>query len=556
MTTRTNETASTMRALIGGEGGQWRLEEIALPEQLGAVRIQVHAAGLNRADLYALEGSYTANSQSEGAFTAGMEVAGVVETGSPLAPHLPAGTRVMGITIGAFADYALCHPRLIVPIPEGLSFEEAATLPIGLITEHDALVTQARFTQGETVLITGGTSAIGLIGIQLAQALGAGKMIATTTSEDKRTALTKADADITVNTKTESLATAVLAATDGQGADITLDHVGGELFTSVPEATAIGGRIVSIGRLAGPATQVNLDTIAFRRQKLIDTTFSIRTRSELADVVEALADRVLPAVADGHIAPRLDSVYPADRADDAAQRLRTNAAVGKLVLTFADAHTDTTPSPVAHIFGSIAQIGYVVRDIEASMQGFINCGIGPWFYLKNVKPGDFTYHGEPSDMAMDVAVANSGDIQIELITPVNDAPSMYRGFLAAGHEGVQHVAYWSEDYQTVPSRPVSPWGKKDGSTARMAGSLTWPPSTAPAPSSRSPTWAGRRSSCLISSSSSQPTGTAPAPSRRSTPGCHPIPTRRPTCSQHWDENNYGTSPHSDPAGHPRGLRRP
>ncbi|MFI1732642.1 zinc-binding dehydrogenase [Streptomyces acidicola] len=470
MTTRTNETASTMRALIGGKGGQWLLEETPLPEQLGAVRIQVHAAGLNRADLYALEGSYTANSQSGSAFTAGMEVAGVVETGSPLAPHLPAGTRVMGITIGAFADYALCHPRLIVPIPEGLSFEAAATLPVGLITEHDALVTQAGFTGGETVLITGGTSAIGLIGIQLVQALGAGKVIATTTSEDKRTALTEAGADITVNTKTESLATAVLAATDGQGADITLDHVGGELFTSVPEATAIGGRIVSIGRLAGPATQVNLDTIAFRRQKLIGTTFSIRTRSELADVVAALADRVLPAVAEGHIVPHLDSVYPVDRADEAAGRLRANTAVGKLVLSFADAHTDTTPapSPVARIFGSIAQIGYVVRDIEASMQGFINCGIGPWFYLKNVKPGDFTYHGEPSDMAMDVAVANSGDIQIELITPVNDAPSMYRDFLAAGHEGVQHVAYWSEDYQTLYDRALAA-GFTVGQEGRIGG---------------------------------------------------------------------------------------
>ncbi|GGO94601.1 alcohol dehydrogenase catalytic domain-containing protein [Wenjunlia tyrosinilytica] len=114
MTTRTNETASTLRALIGGEGAQWLREEIALPEQRGAVRIQVHAAGLNRADLYALESSHTANSEGEGAFTAGMEVAGVVETASPRAPHPPAGTRVMGTTIGAFADHPLCHPRLIV----------------------------------------------------------------------------------------------------------------------------------------------------------------------------------------------------------------------------------------------------------------------------------------------------------------------------------------------------------------------------------------------------------------------------------------------------------
>ena len=446
-----------MRALIGGRGPDWILDEIDPPEQLGAIRIQVHAAGLNRADLYALDGSYTANSQGEGPFTAGMEVAGVVEVGSLLAPHLPAGTRVMGITAGAFADYALCHPRLVVPIPDRLSFEEAAALPVGLITEHDALVTQAGFKTGDSVLITGGTSSVGLIGIQLARALGASTVIATTTSESKRAALSDAGADVTVSTATEDLGAAVLAATGGKGASITLDHVGGSLFAILPSATAIGGAIVSIGRLAGPAAELNLDAIAFRRQKLIGTTFSIRTRAELGDVVAALGEQALPAVAEGKITPRLDTVYPASQAREAAGQLRANGATGKIVLSFADAHTGPAPSrsTVAGMFGSIAQIGYVVRDIEASMQGFIKTGIGPWFFLKGVRPASFTYRGEPSDMAMDVAVANSGDIQLELITPVNDAPSMYADFLAAGHEGVQHIAYWTENYQDLYDRALA-----------------------------------------------------------------------------------------------------
>ncbi|MGW3667051.1 zinc-binding dehydrogenase [Streptomyces sp. NPDC005141] len=468
--TTTTTTLATMRALIGGHGADWSLEETELPSQLGAIRIQVHAAGLNRADLYALEGSYTANSQSEGPFTAGMEVAGVVETGSLLAPHLPAGTRVMGITVGAFADYALCHPRLVVPIPDQLSFEEAAALPVGLITEHDALVTQGRFTAGKSVLIVGGTSSIGLIGIQLAKALGAGTVIATTTSDAKRTALLDAGADIAVNTATENLAAAVLAATDGQGADVTLDHVGGDLFAVLPSATAIGGTVISIGRLAGPTTALNLDTVAFRRQKLIGTTFSIRTRAELAEVVAALGEEVLPAVAGGKIAPRVDTVYPVARAKEAAEQLRGNGATGKIVISFADAHTEPAPTPstVANIFGSIAQIGYVVRDIQASMENFTKVGIGPWFYLKGVKPGNFTYQGEPSDMTMDVAVANSGDIQIELITPANDAPSMYRDFLAAGNEGVQHIAYWSENYQDLYDRALAA-GFTVGQEGRIGG---------------------------------------------------------------------------------------
>jgi NADPH:quinone reductase-like Zn-dependent oxidoreductase len=465
-----------MRALVGGLGTDWQLQTRDIPDRLGAVRVQVMAAGVNRADLYALEGTYTANSQQEGPYIAGMEVAGVVEVSSPLAPHLMAGTGVMGVTAAAFADYALCDPRLLVAIPDKLSFEQAAALPVGLITEHDALVTQGGFSSGQSVLIVGGTSAIGLIGIQLAKALGASTVIATTISEEKRSALIDAGADVTVNTATADLAAAVLAATNGDGVDITLDHVGGEGFASLPAATAVGGTVISIGRLAGAATHLDLDTVAFRRQRLLGTTFSIRTRTELADVFSALTSQVLPAVADGKITPRVDAVFPPDQARRAAARIRDNAAFGKVVLAFADAHTGPapTPQPRANMFGSIAQMGYVVRDIEASMHGFIERGIGPWFYLKGVKPGNFTYHGEPSDMVMDVAVANSGDIQIELIQPVNAAPSMYKDFLDAGGEGLQHFAYWSQNYQDLYDRAtaagftVGQEGEIGGPTGRFA----------------------------------------------------------------------------------------
>ena len=108
------------------------------------------------------------------------------------------------------------------------------------------------------------------------------------------------------------------------------------------------------------------------------------------------------------------------------------------------------------------------------MAGFVESGIGPWFYLKNVRPGNFTYRGRPSGMAMDVAVANSGDIQIELIQPVNDEPSMYKDFLDAGHEGLQHFAYWSENYQQLYDRAratgftVGQEGEIGGSSGRFA----------------------------------------------------------------------------------------
>lgn len=111
---------------------------------------------------------------------------------------------------------------------------------------------------------------------------------------------------------------------------------------------------------------------------------------------------------------------------------------------------------MSHIFGPVRQNGYVVRDIEAAMDHWINVlGIGPWFYIEDVKTDWFTHRGEASDVKMSIALANSGDLQIELIQQRNDAPSMYKEFIDAGFEGLQHMAYWTEDYQTLYDKALS-----------------------------------------------------------------------------------------------------
>lgn len=97
-------------------------------------------------------------------------------------------------------------------------------------------------------------------------------------------------------------------------------------------------------------------------------------------------------------------------------------------------------------FGAIAQNGYVVRDIAAAMRHWIGLGVGPWFYLERAPIERFTFRGEPSDVHVSIALANSGPLQLELIQQRNDAPSMYREFLAAGREGLQHVAYWTDEF--------------------------------------------------------------------------------------------------------------
>ena len=245
--------------------------------------------------------------------------------------NLAAGDRVIAVTLGAFAPYALVDHRHTITAPESLTWTEAAALPVGLATEHDALVTQGGFTAGQRVLVTGAASAIGLLAVQLAKALGASLVIGTTTSQGKADALKAAGADVVVNTTTENLAEAVAAATSGAGADLVLDHVGGQLFAGILPATRVGGTVINIGRLAGSQSTIDLDQLAFRRLRVQGTTFSVRTPGELGQVCAALVPDVLPAVIDGRIRPVIAQVFALDDAKPAARYLRSGQAAGKVI---------------------------------------------------------------------------------------------------------------------------------------------------------------------------------------------------------------------------------
>jgi NADPH:quinone reductase-like Zn-dependent oxidoreductase len=322
-----------MSALVGGAAADWQVRDVEVPKPgPGQLLVRVRAAGLNRADLYMLEGAYSPNTKTSNVYTAGFELAGEVESVGSEVADFAIGDRVMGSTLGAFAPYALLDQRHAIAVPASLGWSEAAALPVGLSTEHDALVTQGGFQAGDSVLIVGATSSIGLLAIQLAKALGAGLVLATTTSEQKQPRLTMAGADVVINTRTERLAERVTEATGGSGVDIVLDHVGGQLFADLLTATRIGGMIVNIGRLAGPDCTIDLDRLSFRRLRVRGTTFSVRTPEERAEVCAALTPDVLPAVADGRIEAMIDRVVPFDAAHSAAQCMRANEAAGKIVL--------------------------------------------------------------------------------------------------------------------------------------------------------------------------------------------------------------------------------
>ena len=327
----------SMRAMVGGAGPDWEQREVDIPAPApGQVLIRVHAAGLNRADLYMLEGSYNPNSKTSAVFTAGLELAGEIAALGDGVSCVGVGDRVCGAGLGAFADYALLDARHVILVPPSLSWTDAAALPVGIATEHDALVTQGGFTAGQSVLVIGGTTAIGLIAVQMAKALGASVVAATTTSTTKTAALIAAGADVAINTSAGELAGAVSAATNGFGVDVVLDHVGGQLFADALGATRVGGTVVNIGRLGGPESTIDLNTLSFRRLRVFGTTFSVRTPDELAAVCAAVRPQVMPAVADGRIRPVVDRVFDLADAKKAADYLRTNQAVGKLVLRMTD----------------------------------------------------------------------------------------------------------------------------------------------------------------------------------------------------------------------------
>ncbi|MEU9951814.1 zinc-binding dehydrogenase, partial [Streptomyces sp. NPDC047939] len=198
-----------MTALFGGTSPQWQSRVVPVPEPgPGQVLVRARAVSLNNADVQQLDSSASGTGRRR-EYLAGYEFAGDIAATGPGADSVHIGDRVMGITMGAFAQYVLAGHQHVMPIPESLGYDEASALPTGLLTEHGAL-TRARFRSGQSVLITGATSSIGLIGVQMAKATGAAHVIGTTRSKTKEALLRQSGADSVVVTDGQDLTQAVL----------------------------------------------------------------------------------------------------------------------------------------------------------------------------------------------------------------------------------------------------------------------------------------------------------------------------------------------------------
>jgi NADPH2:quinone reductase len=291
--------------------------------------VKVKAAGLNRADLAAARGS----GHGKPGAPVGLDWAGeVVEVGSEAKGGFKPGDRVMCAGSGGYAEYAVCDWGRVVRIPDDMSFEHAATLPVALGTMHDALVTNGRLKAGESVLIQGASSGVGLMALQIAKLLGAQPVIGTSTSADRRARLKEFGADVAIDTKEANWPDLVLNATNGQGANLIIDQVSGSLMNGTMKAAAIRGRIVNVGRLGSGKAEFDFDLHANRRLTYIGVTHRTRSVEELREETRAMWADLADAVAAKKLSLPVEKVFPLDEAKAAQEYMRANRHFGKILL--------------------------------------------------------------------------------------------------------------------------------------------------------------------------------------------------------------------------------
>lgn len=323
-------------AVVVQEAGEKRLEVQEVPVPVpGAseVLVRVRAAGANRADLSLNVGHFRGAGAELTAAVAGLEFAGeVVGIGSEVT-EAKIGDRVMAMGQGAFAEYARIDHRLLIPVPATFSWEQAATAPVAYMTMHDAVVTNGRLAAGEAVLIQGVTSGVGLAAFQIARLKGARPVIGTSTSEAKLATLREWGLDVGIQARTDDVVARVMEATDGKGANLVIDMIGGPAINQNMKAAAVRGRIIDVGRMGGLRGEIDLDLHSLKRISFIGVTFRTRSVEEIQTIIRLMVADIWEDVTAGRVALPIDRVYPLERIADAYAHMRANAHLGKIVVT-------------------------------------------------------------------------------------------------------------------------------------------------------------------------------------------------------------------------------
>lgn len=322
-----------MKAVLLGPQGLTIDEAPAPTPGPDEVLVRVRAVALNHADLAVLAGQQHGSVGGVGTVL-GMEWAGeVLACGPRVQAHRP-GDRVMGSGRGALAELAVSDQGRVLPLPRpDMAFSEAAMLPVALQTMHDALVTHGRLQRGQTVLIHGASSGVGLMGLRIARHLGAAKVFGSSRQAERRAELPAYGAHATVDIGAADWAEQLRHATGGRGVDVVVDMLSGPQANATLAATAIGGRIVNVGRLAGQRAEFDFDLHALRRISYIGVTFRTRSVQEVRELVQRMRDDLWPALAAGELALPQAASFPLERVAEAFALLKAKTHFGKIVVT-------------------------------------------------------------------------------------------------------------------------------------------------------------------------------------------------------------------------------
>ena len=297
----------------------------------GEVLVRVAAAGVNRPDVLQRRGLYPPPPGAPS--SPGLEIAGtVVATGEGVAADMMGRPVCALVAGGGYAEYAVAHAGVCLPVPEALSMVEAGAMPETLFTVWTNLFERAYARDGETVLVHGGTSGIGTMAIALAKLFGL-KILVTCGSDEKCARAEELGADGAINYREQDFAEAVKDFTGGRGVEIVLDMVGGDYFPRNLACLADGGRHVSIAVQRGAEADLNLFDIMRRRLCITGSTLRPRSVEFKSLVAQELLGAVWPYVEDGQLKPVIDTTFPLKDASEAHKRMESGQHIGKIVLT-------------------------------------------------------------------------------------------------------------------------------------------------------------------------------------------------------------------------------
>jgi NADPH2:quinone reductase len=315
-----------------GEPETMVLDEIAKSEPgEGQARIRNYAAALNFFDILQVQGKYQVKPPFP--FTPGAEVAGVVDAVGPGVTSVKVGDRVMAIPRGgAFAEYSFAPDASVFAMPEAMSFEEAASMPIVYQTGYFAMTHRYQVRDGEWLLVHAGASGVGMAAIQIGKALGA-KVIATAGSEAKLAFAREQGADYTIDYTDASWVDRVKEITEGRGADTIYDPVGGDIFDLSTKCVASEGRILIIGFAAGRIPSIALNRVLLKNISIVGVLWGSYVLSHPSYEKEAHA-ALMRMYRAGKIRPTVNAVYSFEEAPRGLRDLADRKVTGKAVLTF------------------------------------------------------------------------------------------------------------------------------------------------------------------------------------------------------------------------------